>query len=362
MSRPALLDKLMQAGGWLLKPGLVPIDDVTIKRNQTAVYVALDALIRQGGGLAVGQDKRIYVDFSLMPTDAFEDLLKSIRVPVWLTKNLTIYVNGTTGSDTLDEGRGVTAAKPFKSVSAALLYVSTTYNLYVYNVIIQVAAADYLETITLPDYTASSGSIQIYGADSENPQAVRLGTVRNSKSSTYYFYDLTIQATSDVSVGYGLYASQGQMYLYNVVVDISSTIATTGNLAALYTESSGSIFIPGSNLSRPIGLTIKVSSSVSPSNLLSSRGGLIRFSADITIIGDANITGAVASASSSGVISVINNLSTYPGRLPVVTANGAITGKRYIAALNGIISTGGGGSDYFPGSIAGGTITGGQYE
>ena len=59
MSRPALIDKLMQAGSWLLKPGLVPIDDVTIKRNQTAVYVALDALIRQGGGLAVGQDKRI---------------------------------------------------------------------------------------------------------------------------------------------------------------------------------------------------------------------------------------------------------------------------------------------------------------
>ena len=90
MSRPALLDKLFQAGKWLLKPSLVPVDDVTIKRNQTAVYVALDALIRQGGGLAVGSDKRIYVDFSLMPTDAFEELLKSIRVPIWLTKNTTI--------------------------------------------------------------------------------------------------------------------------------------------------------------------------------------------------------------------------------------------------------------------------------
>ena len=30
MSRPALIDKLCQAGKWLFKPDLVPVDDVTL--------------------------------------------------------------------------------------------------------------------------------------------------------------------------------------------------------------------------------------------------------------------------------------------------------------------------------------------
>lgn len=127
MSRPALLDKLCQAGKWLFKPDLVPVDDVTLKRGSTAISVAIDALVRSGGGLAVdAKTGRLYVDFSLvpddqmqaivlamvqqggglavdgtgklyvdfasMPTDKFESMLKSIRVPVWLSKNLIFYV------------------------------------------------------------------------------------------------------------------------------------------------------------------------------------------------------------------------------------------------------------------------------
>ena len=37
MSRPALIDKLCQAGKWLFKPDLVPVDDVTLKRGSTAI-------------------------------------------------------------------------------------------------------------------------------------------------------------------------------------------------------------------------------------------------------------------------------------------------------------------------------------
>lgn len=43
------------------------------------------------------------------------------------------------------------------------------------------------------------------------------------------------------------------------------------------------------------------------------------------------------------------------------TFSGSATGSRYNASTNGVISSGGGGASYFPGSSAGSTATGGQY-
>ena len=65
----------------------------------------LEGIIADGGGLGFDKSGKLYVDFSSRPTEKFEAMLKSIRVPIWLTKNLTVYV-ATTGSDRLDEGRG----------------------------------------------------------------------------------------------------------------------------------------------------------------------------------------------------------------------------------------------------------------
>lgn len=44
------------------------------------------------------------------------------------------------------------------------------------------------------------------------------------------------------------------------------------------------------------------------------------------------------------------------------TMSGAATGKRYLAELNGVIQTFGGGANYFPGDVAGTIATGGQYN
>jgi hypothetical protein len=45
-----------------------------------------------------------------------------------------------------------------------------------------------------------------------------------------------------------------------------------------------------------------------------------------------------------------------------VSFSGSATGKRYEVSLNGVISTGGGGANFFPGDSAGSTATGGQYS
>ena len=163
MSRPALIEKLMQAGKWLFKPELIPVDDVTIKRGSTAISVAIDALVRsggglavdtktgrlyvdfslvpddqmqaivlamvqQGGGLAVDGTGKLYVDFASMPTDRFESMLQSIRVPIWLTGTTQVYV-APGGVDSAADGRGFSAAKPWATLQYALNYMATNYNL-----------------------------------------------------------------------------------------------------------------------------------------------------------------------------------------------------------------------------------------
>lgn len=44
-----------------------------------------------------------------------------------------------------------------------------------------------------------------------------------------------------------------------------------------------------------------------------------------------------------------------------VTYTGAATGRRYDVQLNGVVNTNGAGANYFPGSTAGSTATGGAY-
>jgi hypothetical protein len=43
------------------------------------------------------------------------------------------------------------------------------------------------------------------------------------------------------------------------------------------------------------------------------------------------------------------------------TNKATVTGTRYVANLNSVIYTGGGGATYLPGNVAGATATGGQY-
>ncbi|OUO51676.1 hypothetical protein B5F76_09330, partial [Desulfovibrio sp. An276] len=55
-----------------------------------------EACIQDGGGLSVDEDGKLFVDFDSMPTDKFEAMLKSIRVPIWLAANKAFYVNQAT--------------------------------------------------------------------------------------------------------------------------------------------------------------------------------------------------------------------------------------------------------------------------
>jgi hypothetical protein len=69
----------------------------------------------------------------------------------------------------------------------------------------------------------------------------------------------------------------------------------------------------------------------------------------VTLVGTPNFNSGFVAASDGTVLA------------PVNTFAGGATGPRYLAVLNGVIDTQGRGSNYFPGSVAGSTQTGGQY-
>ena len=341
-------------------PG-VGAKDPAGSRNKSQWLLLAALLMSSDGGLVVDPvTGKGSVDFEQMPTDKFEALLKSIRVPIWLTRNKTFYVNGTTGSDTLDDGRGESEGKPFKTIQAAVNYVCDNYNLSRYNANIIIADGTYETGVfELPQYSATTGTLRLAGTTIASRDSVIIkGCVFTSAGNSYILQNLTIDQADAYSHGYAILSELGRIDLYNVVIDASDTVVTSGSLFMLRAEG-GTVRVWASTVEGLPGIIIKVPESCN-GYLYVSNGGRFYFSADIAIQNNgAMMQGGVYS--SNGIIQRQTSDLPYPGRLAVVTTSGTLTGRRYIANLNGIVDSLGGGADFFPGSIAGATETGGQY-
>lgn len=318
-------------------------------------------LIQEGGGLAIDKDGKLYVDFSLMPPDKFEAMLKSIRVPIWITKNMYFFVSPD-GSDELDEDRGKTESKPFKTIAAALQYIANNYNLGSFIAHIQLAIGTYeAPNISLPKFNSTTGRIVIMGKDrASRDSTIIQGSLYNELGGVYELRHVTIDPVGPESYGYALRCTMGTIWLYGININAIDTKKSSGSYGLLRVTG-GSIKIWGNNAEDLAGIDINVSEDTDIDYILNAdNGGSIEFAADINIHGNITVPYTV-SATRLGSIIRSSSTSTYPGRLPVIRADGTITGKRYAISLNGIISTNGGGSDFIPGSEAGITASGGQY-
>ena len=348
------------------KPALVQIGDglAITPEGLLSVLIASTSqagLVKPRYGLKIGKDGSLDVDFGDMPTDKFEELLKSIRVPIWLTKSLTVYV-ATTGSDTLDDGRGLTPDKPFASIQAAVNYVSTTYNLYKYNATISVAPGNYgREHILLPSYTTSTGKLIIKGSGAARTDVV-CGRFVSSYASIYEIYNLTI-FQKDVTSGTvgSVEASAGQIDLYNVQVNFAGIQQGTGQLWGVFVYGSGVVRAwSTASADIPNGLFFNCAGA-EPYGLIIASGSRFEFAADITVTGDAAWKSCAVLAQQAGVVSRSLSAAANPGRRPNVNTEGTITGRRYTANLNGLVNVAGAGPDFWPGDTEGNVSSGGQY-
>jgi len=331
-------------------------------------------------GITIGSDGTIAVDFSKMPTDKFEDLVKSIRVPIWLTKNKNFYCNSTTGVDNTDEGRGESEGLPWKTLNYALRQITDNYNISIYDVYLFLAPGTYGDQSTAstsngPELYSFQGTGQIYitgnsPEDAENTVIVNL--ISLASSSSYAFRNVTIKPIikSTSGAGYNVVDIQkGTLNLYNVFFKLGEIEKYNGETQRsrqlFYASNYGFIRIYATNGDQPSGITIDYEGMDADFVTLSFSTGSMQMTADINIISsNANESNTFISCGALSSFKLTTSVFTNPGRAPQINVSEgvSIVGRRYVARENSIISTGGKGVEFFPGTIAGNVSTGGQYS
>lgn len=320
-----------------------------------------------GDGLSVTKG-RVSVDFSAMPTDKFEALLKQIRVPIWLEKNKNFYVSAETGSDVLDDGRGESKEKPFRTLQACINYVSDNYNLSRYNVTIKCLSKLYAltSTLQLSDYTSSTGYITIEGlpCDGEDSFQTTLEIsdktlVNHSTAKVYRIKGINYKLNMSSSMTkYGaviLSNGGGSLYIdgFSVTVNMIGEFDSNCDLRTVHASSYSTINLQNTY---DIKCTISVVSYPESSKYLIEGIFVSRSNGTIACLGAS--TEDLAKISCSGKASAFAYISdgsfgrnlgyTYP-----MTFEGDFSGKRYAALNGGTINTAGLGQEFFPGDSPG---------
>ncbi|WP_459567455.1 hypothetical protein, partial [Bilophila wadsworthia] len=152
------------------------------------------------------------------------------------SKNLIFYVDAGTGADTLDDGRGLSVSKPFKTIRAAVEYIANNYNLGKYIATVYIGAGIYREDINLPKYNSTTGYIYLRGIDEDRGQVVINGCIYAGTSvGVYYFRSVTVRnRAGESSIGsknfFAVSARPGaELQLYNLGIDLSSAAPPLGD-------------------------------------------------------------------------------------------------------------------------------------
>lgn len=337
-----------------------PTPPLADKSTQIATTAWVKNILPSTNGFKVNSDGTVSVDFSSMSQTDKDALFKELKLPIWLTGNTNFYVNGTTGSDTLDDGRGLTADKPFKTIQACVNYVTSTYNLVNYNAVINVAAGTYSvgNLLTLGGYNSTTGMITIRGAGSGSTILTYsgLGTaLRVLGGSTWRFIDISFvhniqqRSTSiscfSVSSNSTLFLSGGCNFTVNNTAPASGT-------PAIYLFNVAS----GCNLTIDGSLNIGVVSPVTDN----SRLHVFQIAGDfyinkastaytLDIQTPANMPGTRTLIMQQRGFGTITGAGQYPW--PIITGN--VTGKRYEITGGSAFDSGGLGTEILPGTVAG---------
>ncbi len=258
-----------------------------------------------------------------------------------LQSNITWYVNGTTGDDTLYDGTTPTVVPltihgPFKTLQRAANEV-IKYNQNGYDQTVYVADGTYAGPIC--QATNGVGFVNWSGNQS-TPQNVHINSNGFSIEGGFYRVSglyMTASSAGDVDC-FG--CSEGVAVLTNNVFGSSNRFHIAASWNARILLSGGYTSITGGGAAH-LFAGFNANLSYDPQALPS-----------VNLLDHSNFTSAFAVADHLGIVEMIYaNIINY--------ANGG--GQSYAASMNGCV-TGGGGQGYFPGSGTGTLSTGGQYQ
>lgn len=258
-----------------------------------------------------------------------------------LVANKTLYIDNVSGSDTNNDC--TSALAPCATFARAANQAQMAYDLQGFNITIQGASGQtWNDTIFnnawvgggLVEFDVNGGSLNSSTAGSA---AFTLSTPLGPGLGNTFFYITNATVTCSNGAN-GLQISGG------LLVTGTVTFGSCAGGAQVFADSFAGRWLPLSNY------TVSGSADY---HYFALGGGLIDVnstSMTVTISGTPSFGKCFAGADDLGLV------------IGYATYSGAATGTRYCATLNGVIDTNGGGATHLPGSVAGTTATGGQYN
>lgn len=257
-----------------------------------------------------------------------------LRARELLTGARTYYVR-TDGSDS-NTGLANSATGAFLTLQKAINVVYGTLDLYGNNVTIQVGNGTYTTGVLVDSPQVGKGTITLQG-DTTTPSNVVISTTSADA--------IKVMGQAVISVkGFKLVTATSG---FGILCRDSGVTFITGKMEYGACASGHILSQTAQIISESISYTI---SGNAPYHIRASLTGFISvFGCTVTLTGTPAFSTAYAQVLAGVIVASSNSWTN------------TATGTRYDATLNGVINTGGGGANYFPGNAGGTTATGGQY-
>jgi hypothetical protein len=299
-------------------PGCVPMYVVTVANGQTVIVTA---------------------NIALAPGSPFlEANMLSVRQR--LSGNLTLYVSaGVLGSDA---NNGLSPQSPFATLQAAADYANNDFDTYGNNISVSVADGTYAAGVSVSRALVGGGTLEFVG-DTANPAACAINA-SNASCFTVVAGNLTVSGFKCTATG--SVAGQGSAIVASGAGILNFSFMNFGACTQFHIYASSGGNVTANNI------TYTISGNAS-GHIVTGQGFVNILTATVSIPAAVAFTYFAESA----VQGALQTLAmTFTG-----TGVAGTTGQRYTASLDSVITTNGGGANYFPGSTAGALATGGQY-
>ncbi len=249
-----------------------------------------------------------------------------------LTANRTYYVR-TDGSDSND-GLSNASGGAFLTIQKAY-NAAVTLDLSGYTVTIQIADGTYTDGLSIMSPLVG-GTLTIKG-NATTPDNVLISTAGNSIYVSGTGPNVSIQSLKVASSGGdGIAVGNG--------ANVFGSAISFGVCAGAHVRAfANGVYTP---------LTSEKWSGNAQGHYLTSSGGVVNGN---------TVAVNVSAAISFGLATVFCETSSIVNFYALTYSGSAVTGTRYSVTQNSVCNTYSGGASYFPGSVAGGSSTGGQY-
>jgi hypothetical protein len=246
---------------------------------------------------------------------------------VFVGTNRTYYVS-TSGSDAFD---GLTIGTPLRTVQAAVNKVKGIITAPSVATTIQLADGTYAESVLVSGPFIGSASVTIQGNAANPPATVISGSSWGVQAANQGVINLQ---------SLRLAASGGPCAFSNASYVLATNVDFVAGASCVRAQNGGSVRIQ----------TTGTFSGGGSAALYAVNGGVIDMSSCAVTVRNAPTYSTGFAYAEAGVVAASG-----------CTFSGSSTGTRYSSILNGVINTGGGGANFFPGTFGGSTATGGQY-